>query len=168
LAFGNAEGGVADFSQLRQIFASAEPELENQRDMENRIRYSIGYTMSQLRLHLGALDSLAEVMERGGSVSECVEAIESCSNVSGKYGILGDYDLRRRQKFKSLGVNFMEQLFLGEKNADTEEDRLVEGKGGGYRKDTRFLRLEGDDPLYIALGAAFIFLAWATSGGLSL
>ena len=167
LAFGNAEGGVADFSQLKSFFGSAEPEL-SERDTENRIRFSIGYTMTQLRLHLGVLDSLAEVMERGGSVSECIKAIESCPNVSGNDGIFGDYDFQRRQDFKSLGVNMFEQLFLGEKNADTEEDRLIEGKGGGYLKDNRLIKISGDDPLYIALGIAFIFLAWAASGGLAL
>lgn len=150
------------------MFASAEPALETERDIENRIRYSVGLTMTQLRLHLGALDSLAEVMERGGSVSECVKAIESCPNVSGNDGIFGDYDLRRRQKFRSLGVNFFEKIFLGDKNADTEEDRLVEGKGGGYRKNSKLIKLSGDDPLYIALGIAFLFLAWAASGGISL
>lgn len=96
LAFGNAEGGIADLSQLRQIFNNADPEL-TERDMENRIRYSIGFAMTQLRLHLGALDALAEVMDRSGTVSECVAAIEACSNVSGNDGIFGEYDIRRRQ-----------------------------------------------------------------------
>ena len=168
LMFGNAEGGVADFSQLRQFFSAAEPEL-SERDMENRIRYAIGFTMTQLRLHLGALDALAEVMERDGSVRECIEAIETCSNVSGFDGIMGDYELRRRQKFKQEGFNILEKILLGEKNADTEEDRMVEGKGGGYRKSSGgLIKLSGDDPLYIALGIALLFLAWASNGGLSL
>jgi hypothetical protein len=168
LAFGNAEGGVADFSQLRQLFSGAEPEL-NEREMEKRIRYSIGFTITQLRLHLGALDALAEVMERDGSVRECIEAIETCSNVSGFDGIKGDYELRRRKEFKDKGFNILEKVLLGEKNADTEENRMVEGKGGGYRKESkRLIQLSGDDPLYIALGAAFLFLAWASNGGLSL
>jgi hypothetical protein len=168
LAFGNAEGGVADFSQLRQIFGSAEPELI-ERDMENRIRYSVGYTMTQLRLHLGALDVLAETMERGGSVSECIVAIEDCSSVSGNDGIFGDYDIRRRKQFKGIGVGIIEKLFLGEKNADTEEDRLIEGKGGGYRKSkTGFIQITGDDPLYIALGISLLFVAWASAGGITL
>ncbi len=167
IAFGNAEGGVADFSQLRQIFANAEPEL-SERDMENRIRFSIVFAMTQLRLHLGALDALAEVMERDGTVAECVTAIEECSNVSGNDGIFGDYDLRRRQTFRSKGANMWETLLLNEKNADTEETRLIEGKGGGYKEESKFIQLSGDDPLYISLGIACIFLAWATSGGISL
>ncbi|KAG7358601.1 hypothetical protein IV203_015190 [Nitzschia inconspicua] len=169
LAFGNAEGGVADFSQLRQIFASAEPEL-TERDMDNRIRFSLGFTITQLRLHLGALDALAAVMERGGSVSECVTAIEQCSNVNGNDAIFGDqdYDVRRRQQFRSLGVSLWEKLLLGEKNADTEETRFVEGRGGGYKENKRLIHITGDDPLYIALGIAFIFLAWAVDGGLTL
>jgi hypothetical protein len=169
LAYGNAEGGVADFSQLRQLFSGTETEL-NERDMENRIRYSIAYTMTQLRLHLGALDALAQVMERDGSVAECVEAIETCPNVNRHDGISGDYDLRRRERFRSQSVNILEKFLLGEKAADTEEDRFVEGKGGGYIKTSGGLQdlITGDDPLYIALGVAFLFLAWSVGGGLSL
>jgi hypothetical protein len=101
LAFGNAEGGTADLSQLRQIFSNADPEL-TEREMENRIRYSIGFAMTQLRLHLGALDALAEVMDRAGTVSECVAAMEGCSNVIGNDAIFGDYDVRRRQQVSTL------------------------------------------------------------------
>jgi hypothetical protein len=119
LAFGNAEGGIADLSQLRQIFANADPAL-SERDMDNRIRYSVGFAMTQLRLHLGALDALAEVMDRAGTVSECVAAIESCSNVSGNDGIFGDYDIRRRQKVSTLatshsmgtGISMTELIYL--------------------------------------------------------
>lgn len=166
LAFGNAEGGVADFSQLRQIFNSAAPEFTD-REMENMIRFSLGYTMSQLRRHLGALDALVSVMERDGSVAECVLAIESCPNMSGQDGILGDYELRRRQAIRSKAGNLVEKLFLGgERNMDTDRGGLVEGKGGGYRKETP--RLTGDDPLYLAIAVALAFLAWASGGGLSL
>lgn len=168
LAFGNAEGGIADFSQLNQIFANADPQL-NERERENRIRFAVGFAMTQLRLHLGVLDALAEVMEAEGSVSECVAAIESCSNVRGNQ-LVGDYDVRRRQQFKSLASGFLEKILLGQRNADDEEDRMIEGAGGGYRREKwlNFLQLSGDDPLYVALGIAMLFLAWATSGGLSL
>jgi hypothetical protein len=166
LAFGNAEGGIADLSQLRQVFASAQPEL-SERDMENRVRFALGYTMSLLRLHLGVLDALASVMEHGGSVADCVKTIETHPNVSGQDGILGDYEQRRKLVLQSKGIGFVERLFLGgAKNADTEEDRLVEGKGGGYRKEP--FRLTGDDPLYIALVVSTTFLLWASTGGLSL
>jgi len=98
MSFGYAEGGVADFSQLQQFFANAEPELSD-KEKENRIRFAMGYTITQLRLHLGCLDDLAEVMNRSGSVAECVSVIESCTNVSGNDGIFSDdYELRRRKK----------------------------------------------------------------------
>lgn len=169
LAFGDAEGGVADLSQLRQIFNSAEEEI-SEREYDNRIRYGLGFTISLLRRHLGALDALADVMERGGCVAECVIAIESCGNVSGQDGLSGDYEFRRRQKFRTEGATWVEKLFVGKaKNADTEEDRFVEGKGGGYIEEKpRFLRLTGDDPLYAALAVSLGFLVWASSGGLSL
>jgi hypothetical protein len=166
LAFGNAEGGYADISQLKQIFNSAEPALD-ERAMENRIRFALGYTMSQLRQHLGALDSLAEVMENEGSIADCVFAIETCSNVSGQDGIMGDNERRRREKFSSEGIGLLERILPGgKKNADAQEDRLVEGRGGGYIKEN--FQLTGDDPFYAALAASFVFFVWASSGGLSL
>ena len=44
--FRNAEGGNADFVQLEQLFATAEPEL-SERDKENRIRYVMKGTTGQ-------------------------------------------------------------------------------------------------------------------------
>jgi hypothetical protein len=170
LAFGNAEGGIADFGQLQQIFQSAEEEI-SEREAENRIRFAIAYTMTQLRRHLGALDALAEVMERGGSVAECVMAIEGCENVSGQDGILGDYEVRRREAFRSEQVNWIERLFLsGSKNMDTDK---YDGVTGASEEDSiwnsiRNFRMTGDDPVYAALALAFAFLVWASSGGLSL
>jgi hypothetical protein len=165
LAFGNAEGGYADLSQLRQLFNSAQADLTD-RDMERRIRYSLGFTMSQLRLHLGALDALADAMARDASVAECVMIIESCENVSGGDGIMGDYDLRRRESFRSGGIGMIEKFFLDGKNADTAETRVVEGAGGGDKKEG--FAITGDDPLYAAIAMAFVFFTWASQGGLSL
>jgi hypothetical protein len=165
LAYGNAEGGVADFSQLRQIFNSAEAEM-SERDIDNRIRFGISYTLSQLRMNLGALDALANAMERDGSVDECVFAIESCENPSGYDGIEGDYELRRREKFRAEGNSLIRKLLLSDKNIDADENGYVEGRGGGYKKQE--VRLTGDDPLYAALAVALAFAAWANSGGLTL
>ena len=136
----------------------------------HRIRFAMGYTMTQLRLHLGCLDLLAEVMNRGGSVAECVSVIEGCANISGNDGIFGDdYDVRRRKKLKSSAMGVFEKVLLSPKDVDEEEDRMVQGAGGGYRKGkTKFINISGDDPLYIAGGIACLFLAYATSGGLSL
>jgi hypothetical protein len=166
LSFGNAEGGFADLGQLRQILNEAEPALD-EKEMENIIRYSIGYTMGQLRRHLGALDDLIEVMERDGSVAECILAIEGCTNPSGASVMgIGSYEKTRREKIQSDGIGFIERFALGGKNADMEDKGVVEGKGGGDRKQT--FQLTGDDPLYAALATAGIFLVWAFSGGLSL
>ena len=166
LAFGNAEGGVADLGQLRQIFLSAETEM-TENEVENRIRFALGYTMSQLRRHLGALDAVADVMEKDGSIVECVEAIETCTNVNGQDGILGDYERRRRDAFRNEKAGFLERILLGSvKSIDEEEDRYVVGKQGGGRKQT--FRLTGDDPFYAAIGVAMVFFIWASTGGLSL
>lgn len=165
IAFGNAEGGVADFGQLRQIFASADEDL-TQRDIEKRIRFALGFTMSSLRRHLGALDALTAVMERDGSVEECVLAIETCLNPSGQLGFGEDYEVRRRRSIQTE-KSWIERVLLGtDRTIDVDDDRFVEGKGGGSRKEQ--FQLSGDDPLYAALGVALLFLAWASSGGLSL
>jgi hypothetical protein len=164
LSFGNAEGGFADLGQLKQILINAEPEF-SEKEMENIIKYSIGNTMGQLRRHLGALDDLIEVMERDGSVAECIMAIENCENVSGAT-VMGNYEKMRRDQIKGMGIGFVEQLALGGKNADTEANDVIYGKGGGDRKQK--FQLTGDDPLYAALASTSLFLAWAVSGGLTL
>ena len=166
LAFGNAEGGLADISLLKQIYLSSEQEM-SEREVNNRIRFGLGFTMTQLRRHLGVLDAVAEAMEKDASVAECIIAMEACENVSGQDGIMGDYEMRRRQKFKNEGTGWIERIFLGDdRNIDTEENRMVEGKGGGYQK--QIFRLTGDDPLYAAIAVAGGFLIWASSGGLTL
>lgn len=166
LAFGNAEGGLADISLLKQIFQSSEEEI-TEREVTNRIRYGLGLTITQLRRHLGVLDALAETMEMDGSVAQCIASMEECENLSGQDGIMGDYEVRRRQKFRTEGAGWIEQIFLGgDRNIDTDENRMVEGKGGGYHKQG--FRLTGDDPLYAAMAVSLGFLLWASSGGLTL
>ena len=176
LAFGNAEGGLADFNQLKQLLLAKQQDddepLLTEREVDNRIRYALGFTMAQLRRHLGALDALADVMARDGSIAECVYAMETCPNVSGNDGIVvvDDYEQIRKEKFVNHNplILFLERVLIGEpKTADMEEDRYIQGKGGGYKKSKEPL-LTGDDPLYLALGIASMFLLWASSGGLSL
>ena len=164
LSFGNAEGGYADLGQLKQILNNADSEL-NEKEKENIIRYSIGYTMGLLRQHLGALDTLIEVMDRDGSVAECIIAIESCENVSGAT-VMGNYENIRRKEIQEKDLGIIERLALGGKNANVVDDNIIYGKGGGDRKQG--FQLTGDDPLYAALATAMLFLVWASGGGLSL
>jgi len=176
--------------QLQQIFSSAEPELTD-KEKENRIRFAMGYTMSQLRLHLGCIDNLVDVMDSGGTLAECVLAIEKCDNISGNDNVVSnkydgsyrssnsnnDYDYRRRQKLKSesssalfglASLNIFQQFLFGPKNLDDgnidDTDQQRRGEGGLLSN----IQITGDDPLYLALGVACLFIAWATSGGLSL
>jgi hypothetical protein len=167
LAYGNAEGGVADLNQMRQIFSSADVPL-SEREIDSRIRFALAFALTQLRRHLGALDALVSVMERGGTVEECIVSIESCGNVSGQNGILGDYELRRRKRIQRETTSRVERLLLGrQKSIDDVEDRLVEGRGGGGMKESRF-QLTGDDPVYAAVAVSMCFLFWASNGGLTL
>ena len=165
LAFGNAEGGYADLSQLRYIFANAESDLSD-KDIENRIRYAVGFGMTILRRHLGALDDVVLAMEKNSSVEDCILAIENCENKSGASAI-ENYEQIRREKIKMEGVSVFERtLLMGGKNLDTEDSSIIEGKGGGGR-NAKF-QMTGDDPLYAAVAAAFLFFVWASTGGLAL
>jgi len=66
-----------------------------------------------------------------------------------------------------LGI--FEKVLLSPKDVDAEEDRIVQGAGGGYRNEKlKFIQISGDDPLYLAGGIACLFLAYAASGGMSL
>uniref|UniRef100_A0A7S3PXS1 Peptidase M41 domain-containing protein n=1 Tax=Chaetoceros debilis TaxID=122233 RepID=A0A7S3PXS1_9STRA len=175
LGFGNAEGGFADLSQLRRLFNSAGADGAglDEKEVDNRVRYAIGFSMGQLRRHLGALDALVEAMEKGSSVEECILAIESCENANGgvSAALMGgsnvNYERKRREQIKNEGIGFIERILLGGgKNADTEDAAVIYGKGGGDRKEK--FQLTGDDPLYAAGAAAAAFAIWASSGGLSL
>ncbi|KAL7469371.1 hypothetical protein ACHAXS_009630 [Conticribra weissflogii] len=202
LAYGNAEGGVADLLQLRRVYGAAAFSQEkssndkngsnkanfnddvterrrrrtnggndviNEREMDNRTRFALGFAMGLLRMHLGALDALAEVMENEGSVADCIVAIETCPNVSG-YSLKGEYEKLRREKFLAEEAGFggwVERTFLGGyKTIDVEDSEIIYGKGGGGRKQK--FALTGDDPFYAAVAVAVTFFAWASSGGLSL
>ncbi|KAL7514564.1 hypothetical protein ACHAXN_011809 [Cyclotella atomus] len=205
LAYGNAEGGVADLVQLRAIYGAAASATNkkvegeqllgafsddatqrrlrraddtknrskstgmDEREMDNRTKFALGFAMVLLRSNLGALDALAQVMEQGGTVSDCIVAIETCPNVSGDT-LKGDYDKIRRERFRAeesgLG-KLIENTFLGGgKNIDAEDFSIIEGRGGGDRKKS--FELTGDDPFYAAIAVAFAFFAWASSGGLTL
>lgn len=162
-------GKFRDDAKDRRLRRGKKDGEMDEREMDNRTRFALGYAMGLLRQHLGALDALAEVMERDGSIGECVVALEEYPNVSG-YTLKGDYDKVRREKFRAeergLG-GWMERTFLGgSKTIDIEDVGVVEGKGGGERR--RGFQLTGDDPLYAALAVAVVFFAWASEGGLSL
>ena len=201
LAYGNAEGGVADLLQLRRIYGASSSTTANnekrsdslgsfsddakerrlrreskngvggmeEREMDTRTRFALGFAMGLLRKHLAVLDALAEAMERNGSVAECILAIEECSNASG-YTVNGDYEKVRRERFRAeeRGVaSWIEQTFLGGgRTIDVQDSEIIEGKGGGERK--KGVQLTGDDPLYAALAVAVVFFAYASSGGISL
>lgn len=206
LAYGNAEGGVADLLQLRRIYGAAassksknasdeetpfgafiddakerrlrrENEKENgsslgnmdEKEMNNRTRFALGYAMVLLRQHVGALDALAEIMEKDGTVADCILAIETCPNVSG-YTLNGDYDKIRRQRFLDEESGFggwVERTFLGGgKRIDVEDSSVIEGKGGGDKRES--FQITGDDPFYAAIAVAVAFFAWASNGGISL
>jgi hypothetical protein len=120
-----------------------------------------------LRKHLRVLDAVALAMESDESLGQCIAAMEACENKSGQDGIMGDYEIRRRQKFRQEGLGFIEKVLLGDvRSIDEDAGGLVEGKGGGYEKPA--FRLAGDDPLYAALAVALGFLLWAGAGGLTL
>ena len=64
-------------------------------EMDNWVRYSLGFVMGKLRRHLGVLDAVVEVMERDGDVARCVLEIESCKNMN-EAAVVEDYEKMRR------------------------------------------------------------------------
>jgi hypothetical protein len=197
LAYGNAEGGVADLIQLRRIYGASTRSDDgggdaefgsftddaskrrlrrenkgntsgmDEKEMDNRTRFALGYAIGLLRQHLGALDELAEAMEQDGSVVDCIVALESCTNVSGST-LTGDCEKIRRERFQERGLGgWVEQTFLGGgKTIDVEDSSIIEGKGGGERRQK--FELTGDDPIYAAVAVSLAFAAYAFNGGISL
>lgn len=177
LAFGNAEGGYADINQLTALMNAASSSSEEdkkkadekEKEVENQIKFAIGYAYTQLRRHLGALDALAAVMERDGSIQECIQAIE---NSASDNNILTE-EQRRIQIYNECNVFEKALLYRNGGGFFMEEDgeyMTVEGKGGGEltRKKKGLLNISGDDPFYLAGALAIAFFVWASSGGLSL
>lgn len=168
---GDGLGSFSDDAKERRLRRENENGSDgmDEKEMDNRTRFALGYAMGLLRQHLGALDALAETMEEDGSVSDCILALEECDNKSG-YTLKGDYDKIRRERFRAEegGVGaWVERTFLGgSKTIDVQDSGVIEGKGGGERKEG--FQLTGDDPLYAALAVAVAFFAWATNGGLAL
>ena len=177
LAMGNAQGGRADFDQWKQFCSRASSSSDDNsamsdREMNNRLRYALGFTMSVLRRHLHQLDALAAVMEQNGSIAQCIQAIETSTTTSmatlssGNNVITDDmnrYELIRRERFRSQSPFWTNH----QRSIDTVEDRWESGKGGGARPKVSRV-LTGDDPLYLAITVAGGFLIWALAGGLSL
>eukprot|EP00594_Rhizosolenia_setigera_P012103 CAMPEP_0178980334 /NCGR_PEP_ID=MMETSP0789-20121207/26431_1 /TAXON_ID=3005 /ORGANISM="Rhizosolenia setigera, Strain CCMP 1694" /LENGTH=209 /DNA_ID=CAMNT_0020670721 /DNA_START=38 /DNA_END=666 /DNA_ORIENTATION=+ len=169
LAFGNAEGGYAGY-QSAASSSSSEKADEKEKEVENQIKFAIGYAYTQLRRHLGALDALAEVMERDGSVQECIQAIE---NSASENNIVLTEEQRRIQIYNECNVFEKALLYRNGGGFFMDEDdeyMTVEGKGGGEltRKKKGLLNISGDDPFYLAGALAIAFFVWASSGGLSL
>ena len=148
LAYGNAEGGYADISQLRQLFNSAETEL-TEKEMENRVKYAISFGIAQLKLNLGVLDDLIKEMERDGSVADCCLTIEKSMNMNGFQ--ISEYE-EERKKLIDNEINMFERTFLLRSSQQKQQ----------------LLNLSGDDPFYVALAIAGLFFVWASNGGLSL
>jgi len=162
LGFSVAKGGIADLNQLKLFFANAAEPL-SERQMENQVRFAIGYGTTLLRRNLGALDALAAAMEQGATLEECVVAIETSSST---VAVEEDYQERRKEQLMMEGSSLLEKLRIRRKHADILEDR-IEGRGGGERRPL-FRNAVNDDPLNGALAIAAIFFVWAASGGLSL
>jgi hypothetical protein len=53
------------------------------RDKEYRIRWASVQSATLLQSHGGALYALADAMDRGASLPECIEAIETCPDPKG-------------------------------------------------------------------------------------
>lgn len=160
LSFGKAEGGMADLDQLNEIFNSG---MISEKETKNRIRFAMAFCITHLRLNMGALDALADVMERDGSLAECVVAIETFTNSDGQERNARNDELNRRESFRN-SLSFFER-FVAPNKRDINANRV---RRDDDERRLQELWLKGDNPFYAAIFVSLIFLCWASSGGMSL
>ena len=79
IACGDAEGGIADVAQLRGLMEVASPPISAKTEQDDRVRWGTLMALTLLQQHRGALDACAAKFEEGGSVGECVAAIEAAA-----------------------------------------------------------------------------------------
>ena len=74
LAFGRAEGGLADIQQLDALLQALG---FTQKRADSQVRWAVLNTALLLRRHAAAHAALAREMERGAPVADCVAALEA-------------------------------------------------------------------------------------------
>ncbi|KAI3436155.1 hypothetical protein D9Q98_002212 [Chlorella vulgaris] len=74
LRFGQAEGGMADVQQLDRLLQALR---FTQSKADAQVRWAVLNVVTLLRRHARVHDELAEAMQRGASVGECIAVIES-------------------------------------------------------------------------------------------
>ena len=73
VAYGFAEGGVADVRQLDGMLRAL---AFSQKKSDSEVRWAVLNTISILRRHEGTVRKLSERMAAGASVGECIRLIE--------------------------------------------------------------------------------------------
>ena len=73
VAYGFAEGGVADVQQLDGMLRAL---AFSQKKSDSEVRWAVLNTITILRRHEAVVRKLSEKMAAGGSVGECVALIE--------------------------------------------------------------------------------------------
>lgn len=91
LCFGQAEGGVGDVAQLDALFGALG---FTQKRAGAQVRWAVLSDAALLRRHGGAHRALADAMQRGASVGECVAALERAvaEDVAREPGALASVD----------------------------------------------------------------------------
>ena len=79
VAMGDAEGGVADVAQLRELLEVAVPPIRSRSEQDDRIRWGTLMALTLLMQHRPSLDALAIALEAREEVGACVTAIEDAA-----------------------------------------------------------------------------------------
>jgi len=82
MRFGSAEGGLADVQQLDSMLGALR---FTQAKADDQVRWAVLNTVELLRRHIQVQDGLAEAMQSGKSVVECIqyleESLKDCDDV---------------------------------------------------------------------------------------
>lgn len=76
IACGDAEGGLADLAQLRELCGLARPAVRTREQQDALIRWATLMALTLLQNHGPALERLAAALDAGAPVDACIGAIE--------------------------------------------------------------------------------------------
>lgn len=80
IACGDAEGGLSDLAALREVSRLANPCYSRREGQDGLARWGTLMALTLLQKNSAALNALAATLEAGGSVADCVLAIEACES----------------------------------------------------------------------------------------
>ena len=79
IACGDAEGGLADVSQLRSLMAAASPPITDRLQQDDRVRWGTLMALTLLQKHRASLDACAAAFDDARDVGSTILEIEAAA-----------------------------------------------------------------------------------------